>query len=245
MGILISIVSTCGSAWRRRAQGAPARDVGPPFICPDVLLAHLIAGGCVHRRRRPAHRRGVRFSRDRRGALHAARALLPFQSKADDAARRVGSFDRPFLRRDLRDAELSRAALAPRIAVPLDDARVRGVHRRVRRHSLHGNLDAASAASAILARRLGEGGDGRRIGHHRGRAPAARSEDSRGGGTDRKSTRLNSSHTMISYAVFCLKKKKIFIACNNTALLHKRNRNPYWTLDSQSNTANAPTTLPV
>src|SRR2546428_5822057 len=28
-------------------------------------------------------------------------------------------------------------------------------------------------------------------------------------GTDRKSTRLNSSHDQISYAVFCLKKKKI------------------------------------
>src|SRR2546429_3039400 len=28
-------------------------------------------------------------------------------------------------------------------------------------------------------------------------------------GTDRKSTRLNSSHGYISYAVFCLKKKKI------------------------------------
>src|SRR5438034_8471799 len=28
------------------------------------------------------------------------------------------------------------------------------------------------------------------------------------GGKDRKSTRLNSSHTVISYAVFCLKKKK-------------------------------------
>src|SRR5438132_4435074 len=27
--------------------------------------------------------------------------------------------------------------------------------------------------------------------------------------TDRKSTRLNSSHTVISYAVFCLKKKKM------------------------------------
>src|SRR3989442_11890778 len=27
-------------------------------------------------------------------------------------------------------------------------------------------------------------------------------------GTDRKSTRLNSSHVRISYAVFCLKKKK-------------------------------------
>src|SRR5256886_6572773 len=30
----------------------------------------------------------------------------------------------------------------------------------------------------------------------------------RGDGQDRKSTRLNSSHSQISYAVFCLKKKK-------------------------------------
>src|SRR2546430_15032250 len=30
------------------------------------------------------------------------------------------------------------------------------------------------------------------------------------GGIDRKSTRLNSSHSQISYAVFCLKKKKVF-----------------------------------
>src|SRR2546427_1764412 len=30
----------------------------------------------------------------------------------------------------------------------------------------------------------------------------------REGGPDRKSTRLNSSHSQISYAVFCLKKKK-------------------------------------
>src|SRR5438132_10176464 len=29
---------------------------------------------------------------------------------------------------------------------------------------------------------------------------------------DRKSTRLNSSHTVISYAVFCLKKKKLLHA---------------------------------
>src|SRR2546430_4232718 len=32
--------------------------------------------------------------------------------------------------------------------------------------------------------------------------------DRRGSGKDRKSTRLNSSHSQISYAVFCLKKKK-------------------------------------
>src|SRR2546426_1240743 len=35
--------------------------------------------------------------------------------------------------------------------------------------------------------------------HHRGRGALRR---------DRKSTRLNSSHLVISYAVFCLKKKK-------------------------------------
>src|SRR5258708_18803797 len=36
---------------------------------------------------------------------------------------------------------------------------------------------------------------------------------------DRKSTRLNSSHQIISYAVFCLKKKKIrHIGANNVTL---------------------------
>src|SRR5688572_32978950 len=35
-----------------------------------------------------------------------------------------------------------------------------------------------------------------------------RSGDFEGQGQDRKSTRLNSSHSQISYAVFCLKKKK-------------------------------------
>src|SRR5690625_5538894 len=35
---------------------------------------------------------------------------------------------------------------------------------------------------------------------------------------DRKSTRLNSSHVAISYAVFCLKKKKICILYNMTAM---------------------------
>src|SRR5256885_15951520 len=38
------------------------------------------------------------------------------------------------------------------------------------------------------------------------RAPWARAHG--GGQRDRKSTRLNSSHLVISYAVFCLKKKK-------------------------------------
>src|SRR2546426_11378628 len=39
-------------------------------------------------------------------------------------------------------------------------------------------------------------------------APTPASRKPRLGPTDRKSTRLNSSHLVISYAVFCLKKKK-------------------------------------
>src|SRR5437879_7503245 len=38
--------------------------------------------------------------------------------------------------------------------------------------------------------------------------PRRRHERARATGEDRKSTRLNSSHRCISYAVFCLKKKK-------------------------------------
>src|SRR2546430_8604862 len=37
---------------------------------------------------------------------------------------------------------------------------------------------------------------------------AARAQGFGGAKVDRKSTRLNSSHSQISYAVFCLKKKK-------------------------------------
>src|SRR5256885_8772734 len=35
-------------------------------------------------------------------------------------------------------------------------------------------------------------------------------------GLDRKSTRLNSSHLVISYAVFCLKKKKIHVSTSSS-----------------------------
>src|SRR5258708_28188244 len=40
-------------------------------------------------------------------------------------------------------------------------------------------------------------------------SPAGRWAKACGGYRDRKSTRLNSSHQIISYAVFCLKKKNI------------------------------------
>src|SRR5688572_31211193 len=60
-------------------------------------------------------------------------------------------------------------------------------------------------------------GDGQRSCHHEG-GQRARQRDADDGDrdegrvaaarADRKSTRLNSSHSQISYAVFCLKKKK-------------------------------------
>src|SRR5690349_23944112 len=43
----------------------------------------------------------------------------------------------------------------------------------------------------------------------RGRPGWCRGDRAHRGSPDRKSTRLNSSHVEISYAVFCLKKKKI------------------------------------
>src|SRR3712207_7593823 len=40
-------------------------------------------------------------------------------------------------------------------------------------------------------------------------------------GKDRKSTRLNSSHANISYAVFCLKKKSLLLTLVNVMSLNK------------------------
>src|SRR3712207_7523297 len=50
--------------------------------------------------------------------------------------------------------------------------------------------------------------DGRGAVHLGAQAPAAESGLLRLAASDRKSTRLNSSHANISYAVFCLKKKR-------------------------------------
>src|SRR2546430_3914412 len=59
-----------------------------------------------------------------------------------------------------------------------------------------------STALAALGDRL------RRLTDSAHPAVALTRADPAGGERDRKSTRLNSSHSQISYAVFCLKKKK-------------------------------------
>src|SRR2546422_7459647 len=64
-----------------------------------------------------------------------------------------------------------------------------------------------SGRGADFGGEIGEGGEGvsgKGCFHRKARAgPASRRPN-----LDRKSTRLNSSHGYISYAVFCLKKKK-------------------------------------
>src|SRR5258708_27698492 len=62
--------------------------------------------------------------------------------------------------------------------------------------------------------------------HDRGPAPRREVGDEEGGGQedpgDRKSTRLNSSHQIISYAVFCLKKKEHATDCAPRACWQER-----------------------
>src|SRR5690606_41403067 len=92
--------------------------------------------------------------------------------------------------------------------------------------SLHDALPISGHGAGPGARGVGPGsfgqasvgGGGRSRGHRhggrRGPPPVPRPTVARGGrssrnraiGEDRKSTRLNSSHVKISYAVFCLKK---------------------------------------
>src|SRR5438034_2506159 len=62
-----------------------------------------------------------------------------------------------------------------------------------------GGVQLDGARRTRAGRRPGPGGGVPPARHRHDRDPRAR---------DRKSTRLNSSHTVISYAVFCLKKKK-------------------------------------
>src|SRR5689334_24008583 len=83
--------------------------------------------------------------------------------------------------------------------------------------SRRGNIrDRADGESEVLGHGAGSGGgEFERVDAGGGGGPcelggiAGREGDAgRQGAGDRKSTRLNSSHSSISYAVFCLKKKK-------------------------------------
>src|SRR3712207_8135093 len=78
--------------------------------------------------------------------------------------------------------------------------------------SVHlGRLHVAPHLPGAQPDRRGVGGAADAGRHAPGRPGGHRVVDR---GLDRKSTRLNSSHANISYAVFCLKKKKKYISYN-------------------------------
>src|SRR5256885_4974595 len=68
-----------------------------------------------------------------------------------------------------------------------------------------GDLEAAAGQATRRVEGLGQGVSRVDLA---GATPARVGEHADHVGADRKSTRLNSSHLVISYAVFCLKKKK-------------------------------------
>src|SRR5206468_10326932 len=81
-------------------------------------------------------------------------------------------------------------------ALPISGDRLRRARVRLLRHAVPGDRATRPAVGSDrpatnLAHHDGDQRPGLRVDHHR----------------DRKSTRLNSSHDQISYAVFCLKKK--------------------------------------
>src|SRR5687768_18229661 len=98
-----------------------------------------------------------------------------------------------------------------------------GAPRDLRPFPTRRSSDLHAEAAGVLGQRLGDAELGREVGDRAQRAvpsvlePARRLEVAEQAAVDlvhersegdRKSTRLNSSHGYISYAVFCLKKKK-------------------------------------
>src|SRR5256885_5542235 len=106
-----------------------------------------------------------------------------------------------FFFNDTATPEISTLSLPD--ALPISCRRRRAERSALRRGAGRAEPDrrpCRCAAIARLARRSGEAGP---------RAPARRAHSEPRSGArrrDRKSTRLNSSHLVISYAVFCLKK---------------------------------------
>src|SRR5437588_9534797 len=72
------------------------------------------------------------------------------------------------------------------------------------------------------------GGDGCAAGLDGSSEPDAASSGGAPSSEDRKSTRLNSSHTVSSYAVFCLKKKKSHLRMHASYTTEHDNTSTHW-----------------
>src|SRR6266581_4544375 len=167
---------------RRRGRRSPQRSVGGGSGGVDDGVD--MRGPNIHFRTHDATLRAARLAR---GHLH----LPPHHPRRHRPHHRLGARVRRAL------AALQRpAAAAPR---PADRDRVRAPPRRgCRERPGDGTRGVRAVAAAPPSTALHRPPPPWAGGVRRARTPE-----------DRKSTRLNSSHPSISYAVFCLKKKKL------------------------------------
>src|SRR2546427_4618454 len=215
------------SAERRTRSKAPAHGAGDAVTCDRVReqLPRLLAGEEVADVQPPA----TSLVREARVAVAAAGGALPARTGAARAVVAGAAGDE----QPLTDQPLPRGFGDPRRAAA--EARVVPVAHRIgnRGHRQRPAVEPGERARDLLVvvgRLLGPAheivaahADGRVPGAAEFNAPpevdlevvAAPGLQSmvagrgpRAGEGDRKSTRLNSSHSQISYAVFCLKKKR-------------------------------------
>src|SRR2546426_5964783 len=185
--LIVSVCAICRSSRRRRAQ-----NVAPP--CRVYVIRFLL---CLNRHRYESWSADARMAID--GCSHQRLALLSFPHASHTSS--------------ARDVSLLRSG-CPALEF---HARRQGDARHPRRgEPTHQASGRASGNASFSAQRQRHAADRRGTPAHGTSAgrPQRNQRRSRGDSVkrDRKSTRLNSSHLVISYAVFCLKKKKILTA---------------------------------
>src|SRR6266511_1351060 len=178
-------------------------------------------GPIAHAQGKDARRRGAHRRFSRRAAARVAisalgstpdpgRALLGHGQRALSARGRHGRAATPQAREQRRATEEGATVAAETGAGPAAchprSARNRGARRRLSLRLVHLLLAQGRDRDRRAHRRSRPGGD-RPGAVHCGSA-AGRPHRGAAARGDRKSTRLNSSHVKISYAVFCLKKNK-------------------------------------
>src|SRR5207244_7793705 len=212
-----------GGGRLRRARAAPPRAGGDPRPLPALARRHP-APRRVRRQVLPVRLRRPRglslADRDRRAELRDRRLLLPARDRVHVHARAGGrgGASRAVVRGRRRARHRPRRHRAPgrdaravrrsrpgrrRAAPPLVAVRLphRGWLFDLDGTVYRGEALIPGAAETLAALRAA----GRRVAFLSNKPLQTRADYA---AKDRKSTRLNSSHQIISYAVFCLKKKK-------------------------------------
>src|SRR5688572_26243238 len=133
-----------------------------------------------------------------------------FSGQASDLMQRINasiSFDKRLWREDIAGSKAHAAMLGAQgiISAKDADAILKGLDQVAEEFERNGVPESVELEDIHMTveHRLTE-----LIGPAAGRLHTARSRNDQVATEDRKSTRLNSSHSQISYAVFCLKKKK-------------------------------------